>query len=136
MPEFLVNAIITPDGTRLESVHRHDYQEHIDSISGELYFTDGGLEYTRRSINIAPATDVSVTTKDAHEVIRQAFKWGTHGKDGNQPLRRIPVADLEVDHIKAILATQTQLKADIRRIFVNELAFRAGLGRLSYPDIV
>lgn len=136
MSELLVNAIVTPDGTRLESTYRHDYQEHLDTKTGEVYFTDGGIDYIRRSLNVIPAIDVSVNTDDSHETVRKAFKWGTYGKDGNQQLVRIPVAELEVDHIKAILTTQTQLKCEIRTILVNELAFRADLGRLSYPDIV
>ena len=146
MPELqvvLVNAIVTPDGTRLESTHVHDYQQHIDAKTGELYFTDGGLSYVRRSLNIVPAKDASVYSDDPHSIVRESFKWGTHGKDGNQPLTRIPLADLELDHIKAILSTQKHLRYEVRQIFVNELAFRARpnhenviSGRLDYPDIV
>jgi len=132
---ILVNAIITPDGTRLESTHRHDFQSHIDA-NGEEYFTDGGVDYTRRSVNIVPAIDATVYSDCPHAVIRESFKWGTYGKDGNQPLVRIPLAELDTEHVKAIISTQKQLSFEVRTIFVNELAFRAGLGRLSYPDIV
>lgn len=139
---ILVNAIITPDGTRLESSHRHDFQSHIDA-NGEEYFTDGGVDYIRRSVNTIPADDASVYSDDPHSIVRESFKWGTYGKDGTQQLVRIPLAELETEHVMNILSSQKQLRCEVRQIFVNELAFRARptpenvlSGRLSYPDIV
>lgn len=123
MRNLLVNAIITPDGTRLESRHRHDYQTHIDA-NGDEYMIDGGLEYVRRSINKEPAIDDFVHDDDTHEVIREAFKWGTYGKNGDQPLVFIPLKSLDAEHIEAILKTQTHLKDHIRKVFEDELEYR------------
>jgi len=52
------NAIQTPDGTILESYHRHDFRMYTDTITGETYMVDGGLEYRRGSVNDVPAKDL------------------------------------------------------------------------------
>jgi hypothetical protein len=123
MKTLLVNAIITPDGTRLESLHRHDYQTHIDA-NGEEYMIDGGLDYVRRSINKQPAIDAFVYSDDKHDVIREQFLWGTYGKNGDQPLQKKPVKSLDTEHIEAILKTQIHLKDHIRKVFEDELNYR------------
>jgi hypothetical protein len=126
MTTLLVNAIITPDGTRLESTHRHDFKTHIDA-NGEEYMVDGGLDYMRGSVNKIPATNACVTSDDDHSIIREAFTWGTYGKDGSKQLVRLPIASLEDDHIAAILRTQLHLSAPIAKLFSDELLFRAAL---------
>lgn len=123
MRTLLVNAIITPDGTRLVSRHRHDYQTHVDA-NGEEYMIDGGLDYVHRSINKEPAIDAFVYTDDSHDVIREQFLWGTYGKNGDQPLQMKPLKSLDKEHIEAILQTQTHLKDHIRKVFEDELEYR------------
>lgn len=122
-PILLISAIITPDGTRLESTHRHDYQTHVDA-NGEEYMIDGGTDYIRRSLNVAHATAAFVYTNDKHEVIRESFKWGTYGKNGDQPLEMKLLKSLDTEHIEAILRTQTQLKSHITKVFEDELDYR------------
>ena len=34
MVRLIRNALQTPDGTVLESYHRHDYKTHLDGITG------------------------------------------------------------------------------------------------------
>jgi hypothetical protein len=120
---LLVNAIITPDGTRLESTHRHDYKSYMD-LNGEVYMVDGGSDYLRRNINTIPATEACVYTDDSHLTIRETFRWGTRGKDGNQPIQRKILSTLDTDHIKAILETQFHIEDHIKQVFQNELIFR------------
>lgn len=122
-PRLVVSAIITPDGTRIESAHRHDYNSHTDS-NGEYYFIDGGLEYLRTSMNLIPAIHDSVMTNDHHEVIRLSFKWGTYGKNGKGPYTRKLLCDLDTDHIEQIIETQHQESRHISCIFSDELLFR------------
>lgn len=122
--KLLANRIKTPDGTILESLHRHDYKTYIDK-NGLEYMVDGGLEYLRRNVqDSAPATEMSVYNTDPHETIREAFKWGTRGIDGKQPLTYVVLKDMTTDHIEAILETQTHITQEIRQVFIDELDYR------------
>lgn len=47
MSNILKNAIKTPDGTIIESKHRHDFVSYTDK-NGKYYAVDGGLDYLRR----------------------------------------------------------------------------------------
>lgn len=121
---IVANRIRTPDGTILESMHRHDYVTYTDA-NGKGYMVDGGLDYLRRNVHDdAPYQELSVYADDPHELIREVFKWGTRGKDGKQPLTYVPLKDLTDDHIEAILETQTHIQEHIRKIFLDELSFR------------
>jgi hypothetical protein len=121
---MLLNRIETPDGTILTSRHRHDYQSHVDTITGETYIIDGGNDYKRYSINKVQAKDLSITNDMPFEVIRQNFEWGTRGKDGKQPLRYVKLKDLDISHIRAILSTQMDLKNKLVEIFLEEIEYR------------
>ena len=124
MEKYLANRIRTPDGTILESMHRHDYVTYIDA-NGKEYMVDGGLDYLRRNVHDdAPYTELSVLSTDEHSVVREVFKWGTYGIDGKQKLKYVILKDMSWDHIEAILETQTQLREHIRQVFVNELDYR------------
>lgn len=50
MKKLTRNAIRCPDGTVLESKHRHDYRGHTQK-DGRYYAVDGGLEYLRRGFS-------------------------------------------------------------------------------------
>ena len=122
--KIVANRIRTPDGTILESMHRHDYVTYTDA-NGLEYMVDGGLDYLRRNLHDdAPYEELSVYADDPHELIREVFKWGTRGKDGNQPLKYVPLKDLTSDHIEAILETQAHISGHIQNIFLDELSFR------------
>ena len=122
--QLVSNKIMTPDGTIIQSFHRHDYVVHLDR-NGHKYMVDGGLEYLRRNIHEdAPYTELSLCCDDNFDDIRREFHWGTRGKDGRQPLKWKPLCDLDTTHIEAILETQTQIKPWLRDLFEKELKLR------------
>ena len=120
--KIVANRIRTPDGTILESKHRHDYVSYVDK-NGKEYMVDGGTDYLRRNVHEdAPYEELTVYADAPHAVIREVFKWGTRGKDGKQPLKFVTLKDMTTDHIEAILETQN-LPGYMRKIFSDELDF-------------
>lgn len=124
MTKVIANALITPDGTILQSYHRHDYKTYVDTVSGEEYMIDGGTDYCRSNVNKVAAKYISVTMDDPHETRREWFHWGTRGKDGRQPLTWKPLKDLDTDHIQAILETQHHIPDYLVGLFADELEYR------------
>ena len=66
MISLIRNAIKTPDGTILESTHRHDYKEHTDA-NGKTYMVDGGLEYVRCSAH-GDEVHLSLYDDEPHDI--------------------------------------------------------------------
>ena len=125
---ILRNAIETPDGTILESYHRHDFKTHLDSVTGETYMLDGGLSYIRGSVNKIPATSLVLTEDDPLTKTRENFSWGCRGINGDQPLKRVLLKDLSNEHITNIVNTQVHLPDYMVDLFVEELLYRADNG--------
>jgi hypothetical protein len=125
MSTLVYNAIRTPDGTVLESMHRHDYNVYVDK-NGKEYMVDGGLEYTRRNVHAdAPYEELSVYLTDGHDKVREAIKWGTYGKDGNQPLTYILLKDMNTEHIRACLEYVPKMHPAYKESFKEELKLRS-----------
>ena len=104
MSNLIYNAIRTPDGTVLESTHRHDYKTYTDTLSGKEYMVDGGLDYSRRTVH-EDQVDLCLYDDEPHEVQRDILKWGARGINGDQPITFKKIKDLDTDHIEAILET-------------------------------
>lgn len=123
-PKILARALITPDGTVLQTFSGHDYKEYTDK-NGEWYMIDGGLDkYGRSSVNKEQPKYICVTTDSDFELQRKWFHWGTRGKNGDQPLEYKPLMNLEDDHIRAIIETQTHLDSRMINVFKCEIAYR------------
>ena len=121
---ILRNALQTPDGMILESRTRHDFKEYEDA-NGWVYIVDGGLDYIRRSVNKnAPATDLSLTEDQPHFFLRDYVTWGTYGKLGDQPLSYKTIADMETEHLQAVLDTQRYMYPQVRDLMEAELECR------------
>lgn len=122
--QMYANRMRTPDGTILQSFHRHDYKEYVDTISNETYVIDGGIDYVRGSINKVPAEDLIVYVDDPFEVKREIPVWGTYGKDGKQQLRWISVAEMETAHIQALLSPNMYVAKSIKDVLKEEIQLR------------
>ena len=95
------NALQTPDGTIIESKHRHDYVTYTDA-NGKEYMVDGGLEYLRRTIH-DDQIDLSEYDDAPHERQREVLTWGTYGINGDQPLQYKTIAEMETGHLEAVI---------------------------------
>lgn len=124
-PQIVCNRVRTPDGTMLYSRHRHDYFCYIDD-NGHEYSVDGGLDYLKRSYSdrAPPPQELSVYSTDPHEVIREAFAWGSRGVNGDQPVMYLTLNVMATEHIQAILDTQRHITTAIRKVFQDELEYR------------
>ena len=87
------NAIQTPDGTIIESRHRHDYVEYTDA-NGKFYSVDGGLDYLRRGYTVPDYVELSLYEDDPIEDIRKVVTRGGRGKDGKQPITFTPICEM------------------------------------------
>jgi len=122
---IVLNRIETPDGTQITSHYRHDYVSHEDA-NGFVYSVDGGLDYIKRSAHRdAPSCkELSVYSEDPFEEVREAFLWGTYGKDGGEALKHVALCELTDEHIQAILDTQGHLSVDVCELFLLEQKWR------------
>jgi uncharacterized Fe-S cluster protein YjdI len=112
---LIANRWQCPDGTILESKHRHDF---VQDSAGN--FIDGGIEgYTHRGGDILNENweCLCVYSDDLHEKKRELFKWGS--RDG-----WVTPAEMTTEHIRAVLDTQTHIPEHIRDMFVDELQYR------------
>ena len=135
MMNLVYNAIRTPDGTVIESTHRHDYVTHRDQ-NGTNYMIDGGLDYVRSSAN-GDEEHLTVYLEDGHDTVRNALTWGTYGINGDQPLKRVKLSDMGSDHIKAVLKDNEKRPTVYPAVITamqDELQFR-NYGLLFYKDI-
>ena len=120
---ILSNRMKTPDGTILESRHRHDYVTHLDA-NGKEYMLDGGLDYVRSSAN-GDEQLLTICNDDPHEVLRVLVKWGTYGKNGDEPLKYVTIADMDPYHLRACLDTQQKtMRPEMYKVMQDEVEYR------------
>lgn len=121
--QLIQNAIYLPtDRIWLKSCHVHDYVVH-EPREGYHWSVDGGLDYTRRGWGPKNKRDSfvdwSLYEDDSFEQMAARLLWGTRGPNGDQPLRHRPIATLELDHLQAILKTQTQIRGKLHERVVK-----------------
>lgn len=90
---LILSQIQTPDGAILKSMHVHDYVTHLDA-NGEEYMLDGGNEYQRFNICKEPFKDLSIWSDAPFEIIRENYHRGGRGKNGDEPLRWVPMSKM------------------------------------------
>lgn len=60
-----------------------------------------------------------------HESIRLVLKWGTYGKQGDQPLSYVTIARMETEHLQACLDTQkATMRPAMYKVMQDELEYR------------
>ena len=101
MKNLIKNAMQTPDGTILDSTHRHDYKTHTDA-NGKTYMVDGGLDYVRRSAH-GDEEDLCLYDDAPHIIQASVLEWGTYGINGDQPLKYVTIAEMDTAHLEAVL---------------------------------
>lgn len=117
---LIYNAIQTPDGTILESKHRHDYRSHNDA-NGKTYVIDGGLNYIRSTVH-KDQISLALYDDEPHSVQREVLKWGTYGIDGDQPLKYVTIAEMDTAHLEAVVIMNVE--PSIRKCMIKELETR------------
>ena len=73
--------IETPDGTILCSRNRHDYVDHTDTVDGQYYMLDGGINngYFRYS---TPGEMLTVLSNEPFEHVREyMYRWNKRKKE-------------------------------------------------------
>ena len=119
--KLILNALRTPDGTVIQSLHRHDYVTYTDA-NGKEYMVDGGLDYLRRSIH-DDQIDLSEYDDAPHERQRELLTWGTYGIKGDQPLQYKTIADMDTGHLEAVVGMSGVCPVR-RKCMQKELEFR------------
>ena len=130
MRQIVSNRIKTPDGTILTSYHRHDYVTHIDA-NGETYMLDGGNNYQRTSVNIEPYKDLSIWSDAPYEIIRENFHRGGRGKNGDEPLKWVPLSKMSDEWVKNCIEYNDKLgmsKSYANYLYCKELKYRQRMG--------
>ena len=93
-----------------EKSNGHWYKKEYD-IHGRLtrYETSAGYwevhQYDTNGRQIYLETSSNGIMHDSRQT-RDTFTWGTYGKNGDQPLKRVVLRDMTNEHIIMILATQ------------------------------
>ena len=125
--QILVNQIKTPDGTIIQSRHRHDYVTHVDK-NGLEYMTDGGMDYLRRTTyKEHPYTEMSIYITDPHEKIREHVERGGRGVNGDEPLKYVKLKDIDDNWLNAIIKWEEENRPEnaYLPIYREELKFRS-----------
>ena len=99
MKELICNkAKCTKCGDVIISHSRHDYV----TCSCRSISTDGGNSCLHRS-GIELLVDQSVYADDDWEIVKKSLYRGSCGKNGDQPLTWVSLADMDDDYLVALL---------------------------------
>ena len=127
------NAIQTPDGTIIESRHRHDYVEYLDA-NGKEYSVDGGTDYLRRGYETEDYIEMSLYESDDFEIIRKVVTRGGRGLDGRQPIKFTPICEMNDGWLEA--AIQYNIDYGMGNMVMNRLYKREQEYRIQNNIIV
>ena len=109
-------------GDKQRPTDKKKYEDNYDAIFGKK--KTGGCDYVRCSAN-GDEEMLTIYTDYPHEVIRLHAKWGTYGKEGDEPLRYVTIAGLNPYHLRAILDTQQKtMRPAMYKVMQDEVEYR------------
>ena len=98
-----------------------DYKTYHDSITNKEYMIDGGLDYCRRS-NWGDEEDLCIYYEGStHEQRAEHLMWGTYGKEGKGPFRKVAIRDMTKEHLQACLDNCPNMHPIYRETMAVEL---------------
>ena len=102
MRQLVYNAVTCLDCLEtIVSYHRHDYKTCQCSNQAMV---DGGTDYVRYGAKeMHKVVHHDVYADDDFQIVRQYATRGSRGKDGKQPLRYIPLCEMDDDYLEAVL---------------------------------
>lgn len=122
--QLVYSALRTPDGTIIQSKHRHDYVTHTDA-NGKEYMIDGGTAYLRSSAN-GDEYYLAVYSDEPFEKVREYLRWGRN-YDKNMNLlpatEWVLLKEITDDHLEALIVYPSVAEW-IRELFVKEKEYR------------
>jgi len=128
---MIQNAVFLPIcGEYRISTHRHDFVAFkLDGSKvnkGDSYFfIDGGLDYCRTNfVNHPSIVSMNIEDNADEDTIYNKLLWGSKGKSGKEPVKYSLLKDLEIDHLRAILATQHHIDPICRQVITRALLER------------
>lgn len=124
---LVYSAIRTPDGTLLESRHRHDCKSHLDK-NGKIYILDGGTDYVRCSDN-GDEEFIQVYRDEPFEKIREYVYRLGYGKPGTPDygvFRKTILSQMTDEHLQASLEYPLVTKGGFHwQLLLEEKLFRS-----------
>jgi len=93
-------------------------------------YLDGGAKYGRTNVHEATIITNPDLIEDRSTYLwrLENMTWGTYGEHGRSPLKYINLVDAELDHLEAILKTQSHLEVEQRKIIHDIIVARAFIG--------
>ena len=132
MSNIVLNRIQTPDGTILTSYHGHDYKTYVDSIDGNEYMVDGGLNYLKRSMS--DYEDLSVYSDDDFEIVRRSFHRYNRKSD-----KYVTLEEMEDEWLEnLIIYLEERIASDVfpLDIYLKEQRYRKSKNRDDVIDSI
>lgn len=115
MKHIVYSALQTPDGTIIESKHRHDYVTHHDKNDKE-YMIDGGHDELKWTSGHGDEKFILVYDDDPFEEVRKVFKWVCEKQ-------YIKLMEITNDHLEA-LCNYDPAPDWCKKLFKKEKQFR------------
>ena len=102
MKQIVHNSVTCLEcGETIVSYHRHDYKT---CLCDNKAIVDGGTDYLRYGAKDMNKIKIfAVYADDPYEIVRKYATRGGRGKDGTEPLKYVPICDINDSWLEAIL---------------------------------